>query len=48
MRLLLTLVTQNAWDVFQFDIKSAFLHGDIQEEVYVEQPTGFIQKGRET
>lgn len=48
MRLLLALVAQNAWDVFQLNVKSAFLHGDFQEEVYVQQPIGFMQKDRET
>jgi len=48
VRLLLALVAQSAYNVFQLDVKSAFLHGDLQEAVYVQQPAGFIQKCRET
>ncbi|GKC28847.1 zinc finger, CCHC-type containing protein [Tanacetum coccineum] len=33
------------WQVHHLDIKSAFLHGDLKEEVYVTQPEGFIQQG---
>ncbi|MCO5561819.1 hypothetical protein L7F22_023567 [Adiantum nelumboides] len=35
-----------AHDVHQSDIVTAFLNGDIFEEVYVTQPCGFVKKGR--
>eukprot|EP00253_Pinus_taeda_P030103 PITA_30103 len=39
----LSLATFFKWDVHQMDVKSAFLHGDLHEEIYMEQPAGFIQ-----
>ena len=44
IRLVLNLATSFKWEVHQMDVKSAFLHGDLHEEIYMEQPPGFIQK----
>ena len=33
------------WDLHHFDIKNVFLHGNLQEEVYMEQPLGFVAQG---
>jgi len=41
MKLLLALAAQNGWYIFQLDVKSAFLNGVLNEEIYVEQPAGF-------
>eukprot|EP00253_Pinus_taeda_P010980 PITA_10980 len=43
IRLVLSLATSLKWEVHQRDVKSAFLHGDLHEEIYMEQPLGFIQ-----
>jgi hypothetical protein len=45
--LLLALSAQEDWHVHHMDIKSAFLNGDLKEEVYVHQPPGFAIPGKE-
>jgi hypothetical protein len=47
MRLFIALATHKGWEVHHMDVKSAFLNGDLQEEVYIEQSTGFIVAGKE-
>ena len=34
----LSLVALHNWEFHQMDVKYAFLHGDLQEEIYMEQP----------
>ena len=44
---LLALAAQEGWRVHHMDVKSAFLNGDLKEEVYVHQPSGFVIPGKE-
>ena len=34
-------------EVEQLDIKTGFLHGDLEEELYMHQPEEFMEKGKE-
>jgi hypothetical protein len=43
IHLVLALVASHKWEVHQMDVKSAFWHGDLQEEIYMEQPPGYVQ-----
>ena len=45
VRLLISIATQNKWPIFQMDVKSAFLNGVLKEEVYIEQPLGYMRRG---
>jgi Reverse transcriptase (RNA-dependent DNA polymerase)/gag-polypeptide of LTR copia-type/Integrase core domain/GAG-pre-integrase domain/Domain of unknown function (DUF4219)/Zinc knuckle len=47
VRILLAVAAVWSVPVYQFDVKSAFLNGEIVEEVFVEQPEGFKIKGKE-
>jgi hypothetical protein len=36
------LIGHHSWDIKHMDVKTAFLNGKIQDEVYMRQPPGFI------
>lgn len=42
VRILIYLDANLLWPLFQFDVENASLYGDLQEEVYIEQPPGLI------
>lgn len=47
IKTILALATIKGWNVFQLDVKSTFLHGELNEVVYVKQPQGYQKKGEE-
>ncbi|KAL0345470.1 UNVERIFIED_CONTAM: Retrovirus-related Pol polyprotein from transposon RE2 [Sesamum radiatum] len=47
IQLVVALAAQREWTIYQLDVKSAFLHGELTESVFVEQPRGYVQRGKE-
>ena len=47
IRLLLALVACLDLELHQMNLKTAFLNGELNEEIYMEQLVGFIVKGQE-
>ena len=47
LRLLLSLAATYDWEIHQIDIKSAYLNGLLNKEIYMEQPKGFEVPGKE-
>ena len=45
IRLVITLAAQKSWPIFQLDVKSAFLHGDLEKQVFVDQSPNYIKTG---
>jgi hypothetical protein len=43
VRTLISCAANFGWPLHQLDVKNAFLHGDLQEEVYMEIPSDFSQ-----
>ncbi|WVZ83089.1 hypothetical protein U9M48_030269 [Paspalum notatum var. saurae] len=48
IRVLLSLAVSYGLIIHQMDVKTAFLNGELKEEIYMEQPDGFVVKGQES
>ena len=47
IRVLISISAQEGWILQHLDVKSAFLNGKVEEELYVKQPEGFPVEGKE-
>jgi hypothetical protein len=48
IRAILALVAHHDWELHQMDVHSAYLYGELKEEIYMRQPEGFVSPGQES
>jgi hypothetical protein len=44
IRAIVAMAAAKGWSLYQMDVKNVFLHGDLNEEVYMEQPPGYVDQ----
>jgi hypothetical protein len=44
VRVIIVTATTKGWSLHQMDVMNIFLHGDLQEEMYMEQPLGYVDQ----
>jgi len=44
VRLIIAMAATKGWSLHQMDVKNVFLHGDLQDEMYMEQPPGYVDQ----
>lgn len=47
VRIVIAIAIHNNWKIHQMDVQTAFLNGYLTVAVYLKQPEGFVQPGRE-
>ena len=46
IKILLSIAAHFDYEIWQMDVKIAFLNGNLEEEIYMKQPEGFIVKNK--
>jgi hypothetical protein len=46
--MIISLTTSMGWKLHQMDVKTTFLNGEFEEEIYIEQPYGFVIHEKES
>jgi hypothetical protein len=44
LRAIIAMATTKGWSLHEMDVKNVFFHGDLQEEMYMEQPPGYVNQ----
>ena len=47
IRILLSIAAALDYEIWQMDVKTAFLNGNLDERIYIQQPEGFVQDEQE-
>ena len=47
LRVLLSLAAINDYEIQQMDVKTAYLNGELEHEIYMQQPEGYVEPGKE-
>ena len=47
IRILLSIAAHYDYEIWQMDVKTAFFNGSLDESIFMRQPDGFIEKGKE-
>ena len=45
--ILLALAALEGWDMKSLNVKTTYLYGGLDEEIYMDQPEGYVKKGQE-
>ena len=47
IRTVLSIAASMNLEIEQLDVKTTFLHGDLEEEIYMQRPESFVKRGKE-